>query len=69
MTWQIHRFGGSALQRTVTIINDDPAATPTTDYHKADGLARKAFGEASLTAKGYQILSPHPVRVYSSQAY
>ena len=69
MTWQIHRYGGSALQRTVTIINDDPAATPTTDYHTADGLARKALAEATLITKGCQTLSPHPIRVYASQAY
>ena len=69
MAWQIHRFGGTPIQRTVSIVNDDNTATPTTDYHKADALARKALGDASLLAKGYQPFSGNAMRVYISQAY
>lgn len=55
MAWQILTAHPSPIQRRVTIVNDDPAATPTTDYHAADALARKELGAASLTGRGQSL--------------
>ena len=68
MAWNISRVHGSPIQRLVTLTNSDNWATPTTDYHAADALARKTFGEASLVSKGYS-LTGTASRVYASQAY
>lgn len=68
MTWNILTVHPSPMQNRVTIVNDDPAATPTTDYHAADALARRALGAASLTARGTG-LTGRPIRTYASQAY
>ena len=48
MSWQILKMHPSPIQNAVTLTNDDPAATATTDYHAADALARKTLGAASL---------------------
>lgn len=68
MTWNTHTVHPSPIQRRVTVVNDDPAATPTTDYHAADGIARRTLGAASLVSRGYG-LTGRPIRVYASQAY
>lgn len=66
--WRVMVSHPSPIQRRVTIVNDDPAATPTTDYHSADALARREMGAASLASKGYGI-GGRPIRVYASQEY
>lgn len=68
MTWTVQTRHPSPMQARVTLVNDDPAATPTTDYHAADALARRTLGAASLAGRG-ENLSGHAVRVYASQAY
>ena len=40
------------LDGIVTVINTDMTATPTTDYHSADALARSVLKSARLYAKG-----------------
>lgn len=68
MTWQVLKVHPSPMQARVTIINDDPAATPTTEYHAADALARRTLGAASLAQRG-QGVSRRAIRVYASQVY
>lgn len=68
MSWQILKIHNSPIQARVTIVNDDNAATPATDYHAADALARRALGAASLASRGYG-LTGRAMRVYASQAY
>lgn len=68
MAWQVLKIHPSPLQNAVTVINDDRAATVTTDYHTADALARKTLGAASLTGRGVS-LTGRPIRRYVSQAY
>lgn len=68
MTWSVARVHPSPMQASVTLVNDDTAATPTTDYHAADALARRTLGAASLAARGVN-LSGRAVRTYASQAY
>lgn len=68
MAWKMYATNTNPMQNWLVLVNDDPTATPTTEYHKADGIARRFFGEASLSAKGYQLMG-NPERVYVSQAY
>lgn len=68
MTWQVLKVHPSPMQARVTIVNDDPAATPTTEYHAADKLARQTLGAASLAGSGTG-LTGRAIRVYASQAY
>lgn len=68
MAWQILKIHPSPLQNAVTIINDDRAATVTTDYHAADALARRTLGAASLAGRGVG-LTGKPIRRYVSQNY
>ena len=68
MSWQILKLHPSPLQNRVTLVNDDPTATPTTDYHAADALARNTLGAASLVSRGYT-LTGRPIRIYASQTY
>lgn len=68
MTWQVLAKRPSPIQAGVVLINDDPAATVTTDYHAADALARHTLGAASLAARGYG-LTGGAMRTYASQAY
>lgn len=46
----------------VTVVNTDKSATPTTDYHIADALARSVSKSARLYAKGTTL--DHSVRCY-----
>lgn len=68
MSWQILKIHPSPMQNAVTIVNDDPAATVTTDYHAADALARKTLGAASLAGRSVG-LAGKPIRRYVSQNY
>lgn len=68
MPWQILKIHPSPMQNAVTLVSTDAAATPTTDYHAADALARRTLGAASLAGKGYG-LAGRPIRRYVSQAY
>ena len=68
MAWTILKVHPSPMQNSVVLYNDDLAATPTTDYHKADKLARKVLGVAQLNAKGYS-LTDKATRTYISQNY
>lgn len=68
MSWEVRNTHGNQIQRAVTLVNNDKSAACTTDYHKADALARKTLSEATLNAKGYG-LSGLAIRTYVSQAY
>lgn len=68
MSWEVLKVIRNPLQRRVTLINRDRAATSTTDYQKADALARKTLTEAALFSKGTS-LTGASIRVYVSQAY
>ena len=68
MSWEILKIDRNPLQYSVTLINRDRSATHTTDYHKADALARKTLSGATLFAKGTG-LTEASIRVYVSQAY
>lgn len=67
MAWQILTVHPSPIQNRVTIVNDDGSATPTTEYHAADALARRTLGAASLSSRGYG-LTGRATRLYVSQA-
>lgn len=68
MSWKVLKVHPSPMQNSVTIVNDDAAATVTTDYHAADALARKTLGAASLAGRGISITG-QPIRRYVSQNY
>ena len=68
MSWEILKIDRNPLQHSVTLINRDRTATHTTDYHKADELARKTLPEVTLFSKGTG-LTGVSIRVYVSQAY
>lgn len=68
MSWEILKINRNPIQNSVTLINRDRAATYSTDYHKADALARKTLTEATLFGKG-TCLTGASTRVYVSQAY
>lgn len=68
MAWQIQAHHPSPIQNALTLINDDLAATATTDYHAADALARRTLGAASLAWRG-DSLTGHARRHYVSQNY
>lgn len=67
--WEIQKINKNPMQNSVMLTHTDKSATPTTDYHEADKLARRALGKASLHWKGYSALSNTPVRHYISQNY
>ena len=68
MSWEILKIDRNPLQSSVTLINRDRTATHTTDYQKADALARKTLTGATLFGKG-TCLTEASIRVYVSQAY
>lgn len=69
MSWKVHKIGNNPLQISVSIVNDDKTATPTTDYREADKLARQTIAGAVLNVRGYTLLTDRAMRVYISQAY
>ena len=68
ITWELFKKNFNPMQPTYVLILRDRSATVTTDYHKADALARKLFGEVSLQSRWYT-LDGYPVRYYVSQNY
>lgn len=68
MSWDILKINRNPIQNSVTLINRDRAATYTTDYQKADALARKTLTAATLFSKG-TCLTEASIRIYVSQAY
>lgn len=68
ITWELFKTNFNPIQPTYVLILRDRSATVTTDYHKADALARKLFGEVSLQSRWYT-LNGYPVRYYASQNY
>ena len=50
MSWIVFK----TTQSTVTVVNNDLTATPTTDYHVADVMAHHSVAKGvRLTGKGY----------------
>ena len=68
ITWELFKKNFNPIQPTYAFILRDRSATVTTDYHKADALAHKLFGEVSLQTRRYT-LDGYPVRYYASQNY
>ena len=67
--WKVHKRNFNPIQPTYELINDEAGATPTTDYRKADALARKLFGRVSFEGHGYTFWDNKPIRYYASQNY
>ena len=68
ITWGLFKKNFNPIQPTYALILRDRSATVTTDYHKADALARRLFGEVTLQSRWYT-LDGYPVRYYASQNY
>ena len=68
ITWELFKTNFNPIQPTYALILRDRSATVTTDYHKADALARRLFGEVTLQSRWYT-LDGYPVRYYASQNY
>ena len=68
ITWELYKKNFNPIQPAYVLILRDRSATVTTDYHKADALARKLFGEVTLQSRRYT-LDGYPVRYYASQNY
>ena len=66
--WELFKKNFNPIQSSYALIFRDRSATVTTDYHRADALARKLFGEVSLQSRWYT-LDGFPVRYYASQNY
>ena len=47
--WTVQNDKGNGI---LTLVNTDNSATCTTDYQRADALARKVLGTARMYAKG-----------------
>ena len=65
--WTVTNVKDGTYERVTTVSNDNPTATPTTDYHKADALAAKSnrMVPVRLYAKGYRI-DGTAIRLYAS---
>ena len=68
ITWELFKKNFNPIQPTYVLILRDRSATVTTDYHKADALARKLSSKVSLQSRWYT-LDGYPVRYYASQNY
>ena len=68
MTWEVQTVAHNPMQNRIALINVDREATITTDYHKADKLARETLGPVTLAHRGYTMLG-RPMRIYVSQNY
>ena len=68
ITWELFKTNFNPIQPTYALILRDRSATVTTDYHKADALARRLFGEVTIQSRWYT-LGGYPVRCYASQNY
>lgn len=56
--WKVKAINGGII----VLSHTDKSATPVTDYHRADALARKMLGSAKLYAKGTTL--DRPMRAY-----
>lgn len=57
--WEVKTYNGNGI---IVLSHTDKDATTTTDYQRADALAREVLGSAKLYAKGTAL--DRPMRAY-----